>query len=589
MAYTDLTNSWEYKRPLFRTKLDLLGENDAFLKDNGWQTSTLKLFYMASAPVGWTQNVSINDRWLRVVNGIGGVGGATGGTHAPSTAINLTHAHTLPSVGTHTHTIVGHRHDMTTTGQNMEIPVDNFRGSGNEVMFQVNTGSGTPDTDVTMASFEPISESNASSASGSHTHTISNATFSDYQPRYVDIILASKDSSSGYTDITNFFFYGQEALDTIFQDLMYDNDEFNLNRIMPNNARTMLNMAAAPQAWQKLTPLNDYGLRVVSGAGVGTGGGAAFSTSLSLSHGHSIVADGDHNHTFPHHRHDTKQLGTTTRQIETLRSYRVVGNEVLYGLSGGSSSTKLKGRTLLDGGSGNLNNSGTHSHSTSTHSGSFSFRYLDVIIIEKISGSPTYSFVDYRAEFAYKKLITYQKLNKLGRNDDHVKYHTMPSGNVMFFYQSVAPLTWVQLTTQHDRILRVVTTVGGGTGGANNVGDTFNFSHTHTTTNASHSHSTPSHTHTWETTTVNDYGGDFESRYLYKRDGTLSEGSGGYHTMAFGRKESIPSGTWGHQILTTINSAVGQTDTLSHNHGTTGAAGSSFNFAYANVIMCQKS
>lgn len=42
----------------------------------------------------------------------------------------------------------------------------------------------------------------------------------------------------------------------------------------------------------------------------------------------------------------------------------------------------------------------------------------------------------------------------------------MPSGTNCLFYQAAAPLGWTQVTTQNDKALRVVSGVGGGSGGS---------------------------------------------------------------------------------------------------------------------------
>lgn len=46
---------------------------------------------------------------------------------------------------------------------------------------------------------------------------------------------------------------------------------------------------------------------------------------------------------------------------------------------------------------------------------------------------------------------------------------SFPSGTVMLFYQAAAPEGWTKLTTQNDKALRVVSGVGGGSGGTNGL------------------------------------------------------------------------------------------------------------------------
>jgi hypothetical protein len=60
----------------------------------------------------------------------------------------------------------------------------------------------------------------------------------------------------------------------------------------------------------------------------------------------------------------------------------------------------------------------------------------------------------------------------------------IPAGTVMCFFQAAAPTGWTQVTTQNDRVLRVVSSAGGGSGGSIN-----------TSTSLAHTHTVDSHTH----------------------------------------------------------------------------------------------
>lgn len=42
---------------------------------------------------------------------------------------------------------------------------------------------------------------------------------------------------------------------------------------------------------------------------------------------------------------------------------------------------------------------------------------------------------------------------------------SFPSGTKLLFYQATAPIGWTQVTTQNDKALRVVSGLGGGSGG----------------------------------------------------------------------------------------------------------------------------
>lgn len=86
-----------------------------------------------------------------------------------------------------------------------------------------------------------------------------------------------------------------------------------------------------------------------------------------------------------------------------------------------------------------------------------------------------------------------------------------PSGTVMAFFQANAPTGWTKVTTQNDKMLRVVSGTGGGTGGdwAVSAGETTSSHGGHTHAGAAHSHNhnlsagahtlstseMPSHTH----------------------------------------------------------------------------------------------
>ncbi|MEL0235746.1 MAG: hypothetical protein VW910_04530 [Pelagibacteraceae bacterium] len=64
------------------------------------------------------------------------------------------------------------------------------------------------------------------------------------------------------------------------------NDNTTLNSfygIIPQGSDTLFYQAAAPTGWTKLTGLNDYALRVVSGSGGSTGGSTAFSSIFPTS------------------------------------------------------------------------------------------------------------------------------------------------------------------------------------------------------------------------------------------------------------------------------------------------------------------
>ena len=77
-------------------------------------SGTKMVFAQAAAPTGWTQDITNNDKALRVVSGLGG---GTGGTHAFSSPPSTAHTHsfsdssaTTSSAGAHSHTGPSHTH-----------------------------------------------------------------------------------------------------------------------------------------------------------------------------------------------------------------------------------------------------------------------------------------------------------------------------------------------------------------------------------------------------------------------------------------------------------------------------------------------
>src|SRR5882724_7788682 len=108
MAYQNLVGTFVYKEPLFRAKLDALAENDAQLKVDGWAQNTKGLFYQAAVPTGWTQDVTQDDKALRVVGSTGG--GVSGGTQVLSATVTVAHTHSISAAGSHTHAYAAHTH-----------------------------------------------------------------------------------------------------------------------------------------------------------------------------------------------------------------------------------------------------------------------------------------------------------------------------------------------------------------------------------------------------------------------------------------------------------------------------------------------
>ena len=87
-----------------------------------------------------------------------------------------------------------------------------------------------------------------------------------------------------------------------------------------------------------------------------------------------------------------------------------------------------------------------------------------------------------------------------------------PDGTAMFFYQSSAPTHWVKSTSHNDKMLRVVTGNGGGSGGSISFTTftgrsfTFPYSSSSSTDNKSlNSNQIPAHTHASEGTALQQF------------------------------------------------------------------------------------
>lgn len=126
-------------------------------------SGTVMLFYQASAPTGWTQVVSQNDKALRVVSGSGGV---SGGTNPFSTVMAQT---VVGNFTLTTNEIPSHTHTFATTNSAAG-------GSTLNLVPGANSNAGTIGTFTT----------NATGNGAAHNHSITMSI------QYIDIIIASK-------------------------------------------------------------------------------------------------------------------------------------------------------------------------------------------------------------------------------------------------------------------------------------------------------------------------------------------------------------------------------------------------------------
>lgn len=170
-------------------------------------SGTVMVFYQAAAPTGWTQSTAHNDKALRVVSTSGG---GSGGTHGLTSPPSLTHTHTGPS---HTHTGPSHNHLFT---HQHELPfgadavggvvfytpsnVEPFGTGGSFTRVRINyygdnSQSGTDYYTLTsnpyVTDYTSAGGTGATGASG--TGSTSSTTPTSFTPKYIDVIICSKD------------------------------------------------------------------------------------------------------------------------------------------------------------------------------------------------------------------------------------------------------------------------------------------------------------------------------------------------------------------------------------------------------------
>jgi len=178
----------------------------------------------------------------------------------------------------------------------------------------------------------------------------------------------------------------------------------------------------------------------------------------------------------------------------------------------------------------------------------------------------------------------------------------IPNGSVMAFFQASAPAGWTQVTSQNDKVLRVVSGTGGGTGGdwAMTAGETTSSHGGHVHSSAAHTHTGAAHTHSHNlsaaahTLTTNEIPSHSHSGvvtsvatgnvYRQYHSGIVSSSSGSTANTGGG-------GSHSHNLSGSISSG-GDGTTSSTTPGDTGSAGSHTHTIaapqYIDMIICSK-
>ncbi len=588
MGYLNLVGSFVYKEPLFRTKLAALANNDAQLKTDGWAQSTKCLFYQAAVPSGWTQDVSQNDKAFRVVGSTGGA--VSGGTQALSSTITLAHTHafTTANDGAHTHAYADHTHQMGThTNVRQASASGIFDNAG--FLYGADNSGGASSVSFLKGPWKTPGALTLSTQAN-HNHGTPGTSLTDFVFAYCDVIIGTKDAPGGtYTDLTAYWHTGDKIDFDPFSSYA-NNDAYNLGNLMAAATVMIFGQASAPSGWTKIATANDRMLRVVSAVGGGTGGTQLISSGVSLNHTHAITAVADHTHSFADHTHglDTGASSSAARTADASYGYIPESDgtpgvlalcQQVLGLP--TASRTVYKSTTTNSGAGNTGAAGGHTHVLPNSLTDMALAYVDVIQCSKDSTGAPYSYTDYTAQFAWKKLVTYQRLNTLAKNDEYIRYHTTPSGSQTFFFMASPPAGWVKLTTQHDKALRIVSGASGGSpgGGSQLLSATIPLAHTHSIpTQADHTHSID-HTHPVATGTkvIVAPGVFILDSHTVNNEITIFNTVGSPHEAWFvGTSSQNPE---------ELPVAAG-----SHNHGgVTDSQLTDIVLAYADVIWCVKS
>lgn len=161
----------------------------------------------------------------------------------------------------------------------------------------------------------------------------------------------------------------------------------------------------------------------------------------------------------------------------------------------------------------------------------------------------------------------------------------IPKGSVLTFYQASAPSGWTQNTALNDRMLRVVSSAGGGIGGT----DSPIASHSHTYTGViAHTHtfttgSSGAHTHYTVADNIDGVGNDIGgNEYIAEYTSGSPDGDSNRRYRLRGTSSVANTG------ITTSNGVHYHTGSTDNTGSTSANTQNAFSPKYADVIICSK-
>jgi len=154
-------------------QIDAIIADDAFVAPSG----TSMPFYMATPPVGWTQDASNNDAMLRVVDT---AGGGAGGTDSPI-SLDWSHLHTTDAFALLETHMPSHNHQH---GYDSKI------NEGTQQAGAIKYGAVGRDGNASGIAW---CTSNSKGGGTAHEHGDTNSQGGVFTPKYIEIIIAVKD------------------------------------------------------------------------------------------------------------------------------------------------------------------------------------------------------------------------------------------------------------------------------------------------------------------------------------------------------------------------------------------------------------